>query len=666
VSAFQTRLNRHFGANRDWRAGVHAVGRVAFGDRTGLALWLGLVVALGLTWRVGFFIADSYAVANTLVNVADGHLAITTNRYSLTLGSQPGLHQSGGQLYGRNYGQVFLALPVVWGLQAGTLLAPLHLVLAAGWSLAVLALGRQVATLLDRPAVRVAGITVALAAFGINVLSGTPLHPDLLHLAALQLSTVFVGVFHHQRVAVAAGVAVILAFPIGFWASIPKRHVLVATLLIGAVFCFARSRQATGRRAYLALACAYALASLVAWVHAFEGMFAVAVLGSVDLLTGGLRDRKRLAVIACGLFVGLAPTLLTNVLITGGPLEPPRMLPSQGSGNLELAPGGEVRAGDGGGSGPNRNPLGFSGDQGSSGGGNSGSSGSGGSGGGSGSGDGWSLLSVLGPLVAPVLPVVDRIWFVLSFVLFALERGIGVLDEPDRLWYVFVRSGRIPGLRHGINQYEMIDLTVLESAPLLGGLIALPAIAFRWARDWARKRRIPVPLRLSARGQTDLLVLVLGVVLTVIYLPQLPLYSMVTVRYIVYALPFGLYGVVRLPPVHQAVAQAPKRVGWAYAATAVGGTTVIVAVLAVLDVAVGEAMQFHALVNLGTAAVLGLAIGGRALVPERVEVWWVATALGVTAGATTAFLLLAGAEYFQYGPYALGIARELSAAIPLF
>jgi len=681
-------VDRYLAGERDWRSFAHVVGRVAFGDRTGLALWLGLVVALGLTWRVGFFISDSYAIANALLNVADGRLAITEIQYSLTLGSQPGLHESGGRLYGRNYGQVFLALPVVWGLQAATVLAPLHLALAAAWSLSLLALARQVATLLDRSWVRVVGVGVAIATFAVNALSPTPLHPDLLHLIALQLSTLLaaafggvlfyrlVGVFHHRRVAVAAGVAVVLAFPIGFWASIPKRHVLVATLLIGSVFCFARSRQASGRRAYVALAGAYVFVSLVAWVHAFEGLFALLALGTVDLLTGGIRDRKRLAVIVCGLIVGLAPMFLTNLLIAGNPLEPPRMLPNQGSGGVELAPSGEVLStGSGGGAsgGGSGDLLGSGGEGGGSeAGGSSGSDDGAGSGGGgdSSGGGGGNPLSVLAPLLAPLLGpfqgAVDNIGFILGFVVLTVESGLAVLSEPDRLWHVFGRSGRIPGLRHWINHHEMIDLTVLESAPLLGGLLALPAVVYRSVVDRSRERRIPLPWTLSPRRQTDLLVVALGVLLTVIYLSRLPLYSMITVRYIVYALPFGLYGVVRLPPVHEAVTQAPRRVGGTYVVTVVGGTAVIVAVLAFLDVAVGEAMQFHALVDLGAAGLLALTVGGRALVPERVQSGWVATVLGVTAGATTAFLFLAGVEYFQYGPYALGIARELSAAVPLF
>ena len=46
--------------------------RWLFGDRYGLALWLGLALAFGLTWRIGFFIQDSYATANALVALADG------------------------------------------------------------------------------------------------------------------------------------------------------------------------------------------------------------------------------------------------------------------------------------------------------------------------------------------------------------------------------------------------------------------------------------------------------------------------------------------------------------------------------------------------------------------------------------------------------------------
>ena len=111
-----------------------AVGRWLFGDRYGLVLWLGLLCWFGLTWRVGFFIQDTYAVANALVALADGHLHVTELRYSITFASQPGLHQYGGQLYGRNYGQLALAVPLVWALEGVAVVADPRLLLASVWA----------------------------------------------------------------------------------------------------------------------------------------------------------------------------------------------------------------------------------------------------------------------------------------------------------------------------------------------------------------------------------------------------------------------------------------------------------------------------------------------------------------------------------------------------
>ncbi len=665
-----------------WRPPLRRAGRVVFGDRTGLALWLGLVVALGLTWRVGFFVTDGYAIANTLVNVADGHLAVTRNTYSLTLGSQPGLHEYGGKLYGRNYGQVAFALPFVWVLQAGTAVAPLPLVLVAGWSLAILAFFQQVAAVVDRPAVRGVGVVAALGVFAANALDPTALDPDALHLVALQASTLvaaafggvlfyrLVGVFNGRRIATAAGAAAVVALPVGFWATVPKRHVLVTTLVIGSVFCFARSRQATGRTAEAAVAGAYVFAALVAWVHAFEGFFALAVLGSVDVVTGGIRDRRRFAVVCLAVLIGLAPTLLTNALISGNPLQPPRLLTSHWASNLELGPGGEVRAPDGsgggaGGTGGGGDPLGGGG-SGSGESGSSGGSGSGGSGG-SGGGGGGNPLSFLSPFLGPLQGPIDRVGFVLGFVVTTVTDGVAVLGDPERLRHVFVRSGRIPGIIHSVNQQEAIDLTVLETAPLLGGLLAIPAVAARRLRE-RRDRGLGgiAPWDLSPSRQTDLLVGTLGVVLTVIYLSRLPLFSMITVRYVLFTMPIWLYGVVRLPPIREGITVAPERAWASYALSVVGGTVAFAVVLAFLDVAIGEAMQFHALVNLGAAFSLALLVAGRSLFPGRISPAWVATGVGLAAGSTTAFLALAGLEYFQYGSFALGVARQLSAALPVF
>jgi hypothetical protein len=198
-------------------------------------------------------------------------------------------------------------------------------------------------------------------------------------------------------------------------------------------------------------------------------------------------------------------------------------------------------------------------------------------------------------------------------------------------------------------------------------LLALPAIlTSRLKAEGGAGRRLVVPWTLSPVRQTDLLVVVMAVLLTVIYLSRLPLHSMITVRYILYTTPLWLYGVARLPPVREGVIETPGRVAGAYGVTAVGGVAVFGLALGALSVAIGEAMQFHALLNLGAAAVLVLVVGGRALAPARVRVEWVATGVGTAAGVTTAFVLLAGLEYFQYGQYVLGVARRFSGAIPVF
>ncbi|MFC7027038.1 hypothetical protein ACFQH8_05080 [Halomicroarcula sp. GCM10025710] len=54
------------------RTRLRAFGRWLFGDRYGLVLWLALLVTLGGTWRIGVFITDTYATANTLVALSQG------------------------------------------------------------------------------------------------------------------------------------------------------------------------------------------------------------------------------------------------------------------------------------------------------------------------------------------------------------------------------------------------------------------------------------------------------------------------------------------------------------------------------------------------------------------------------------------------------------------
>ncbi|MEF8785938.1 MAG: hypothetical protein V5A45_08395, partial [Haloarculaceae archaeon] len=276
---------------------VRSVGRVAFGDRLGLTLFLGAVLWCGALWRVGIFIQDTVTVANALANVADGHLAILDSPYALTLGEQPGLVEVDGQAYGRNYGHVLLALPLLWLLEVGSALVAPKLLLAGAWSLGLVAFTGQVGRLTGREQIAAIGSVGALLVFVGNVLSVTALPEGVLALVALQLSTIvaaafiavvlyrLVGRFHGRRMGVAAGVAVVVATPVGFWATIPKRHVVTAAAAVVALYCFAVSRDRTDRRGTLSRACSYGVLGLLTTVHPFEAFFLFVVLAPVDLVT---------------------------------------------------------------------------------------------------------------------------------------------------------------------------------------------------------------------------------------------------------------------------------------------------------------------------------------------------------------------------------------------
>jgi hypothetical protein len=89
-------------------------------------------------------------------------------------------------------------------------------------------------------------------------------------------------------------------------------------------------------------------------------------------------------------------------------------------------------------------------------------------------------------------------------------------------------------------------------------------------------------------------------------LDRLPLHAQFTVQYLVPVVPLGLYGVARLEPVHR-IARTDWR--WLVAlfllVTSVVGTRLLVA-HAQFGLAVGEAMQLHALLGLFSASIVGI------------------------------------------------------------
>ena len=650
---------------RGWLA---AVGRWCFGGRPGLVLWLGLVCWFGLTWRVGFFIQDTYAVANTLVAMANGQLHVTELRYSLTLGSQPGLHQYGGRFYGRNYGQLALAVPLVWALETGATVVAPRLLLSGLWAGLGLTLVTQVAEFdrFDRGRTRAVGSLLVVVVFVASVLTATELPADRLALVAFQLSTILaaataglvlyrlVARFHGRRAGLAAGIALGVATPVGFWATLPKRHTLVATLVLGVVYAFAVSRTREGDGALRARAGAYALAGYITWIHAFEALFVVVVLASVDLLTARDRSFRALAVVGLVLLLATTPMLATNYAISGNPAQPPRVLPGVGP-DAEFAPppedpggGEETPTGNVTTPGPNNTTA-----------------------------DGRTTPTTertpgatatgTGSDGPPSPSLLDTVRSgadtVSAFAGDAVIRGFVVLTKPERLWHIFVRSGSIPSVSYGVNDSETIDLTVLEAMPLLAGLAALPVLAERRRRG-AVGPTLPAldPRDWRPARQTDLLVVALAAVLTVAYLSRLPLFSTLTVRYLHPVIALGAYGVWRVPAVRAGLSETRWAVG-SYLASLGFALVVLLWGIGGLGLAVGEAVQYNALWNLAAGTVCAGGVVGWT-VSDRVSDRLVATTVALPAGFTTGYLLLSGLVYFRYGRYAFDIVRVLADFLP--
>ncbi|MFC6863593.1 hypothetical protein ACFQGE_08965 [Halomicroarcula sp. GCM10025817] len=645
------------------RVRARAGGRWLFGDRYGLVLWLALLFTLGATWRIGVFITDTYATANTLVALSQGSLAVTEIRYSLTLGSQPGLHRVDGLLYGRNYGQLAVAVPFVWLLEGGSVVVDARLLLAGLWSGLGLLLVDQTSRLpaFDRDRTLTVGSLAVAVLFVGTLLTATDLPRDQLVLAAYQLSTLVAAataglvcyrlftLLHGRRVGLAGGVALGLATPVGFWATLPKRHTFVAMLALATVYAFSVSRhRADGRAALRARAGAYALAGFVTWTHAFEAFFLVATLGVVDVLTARSNSPRQLLVVGLALLAASTPMLATNYAISGNPAEPPRLLPNVGGGEVEFVPDNSSGA-DGGSDAAGED-----------------------SGGPANDGETEGGPPLLAPVLGATAAALSKFDTISRFTVGAVVEGTRVLDDPDRLTAIFVRSGNIQSLNYRVNDFETIELALLEAMPLLGALVAFPVLLLGRARRLVADARAATGVhpgsvshrRLSPARQTDLLVGALAVVMTVIYLSRLPLHSMLTVRYLHPVVPLAVYGVVRLPAVRDAATRTPRWLAGSYLCSVALGLLVVLGGILTLDLAVGEAVQYHALANLVTATLAGSAVVGRTVVPDRVSARVTAVGLGLPAGFTTAYVLLAALVYFRYGTYAFDLVRVLAGSLP--
>jgi hypothetical protein len=630
-----------------WYRLEHAIGS----DPNRLALFFGAISLYALYWRVDVFILDTFAMVNTVAALNRLELAIQPIVFGTPGPYFRGTYEVGGQLFGRNYGLAVAAVPVLWAFRLLTVVAAPRLLLAGGWALTILATGLFAGRALERPRTgRRLGASVALIMFAGNVALARPLPEAVLPLVSLQVVTILSAALlvvlmyemgrtiASSHVGVFAGVATAVIGPIGFWAPIPKRHVVTATLAVIALLGLYRARAATSPDTTLGYRVVpYVAAALTAWVSAPEGLVLCVAIVGVDLLTA--EDFSPRAVCTVGIVFGLSllPFLLTNFLISGNPVLPPRMLThwdgqplaAAGSTGESVATSQTEVASEG----PATGPAPAGSDSTSS-----------------------VSLSAMQPMIETTLA---QLVAVSGVFIQLLAHGVDAID-PFRIYHVFVRSGHIPGVDYAQTGGETLELTLLESAPVLAVLGLLP---LRLSRVDAQMLRVlPTHLQTDPIRATDLFALVYVSVFWVLYLPRLPLHSTITVRYLVPTVPILVYAVCRLQPVRRVVTETAPLLA-ATAVTSALGLTAFFSV-ALTGASPGTAMQAHAVVNLVVAtAVLGWGVtADRVRLDPRIG----AVLLGAAVGVTTAFLLLSGVEYLGHGrQFALPVSRLFETLIPV-
>ncbi|WP_159904769.1 hypothetical protein [Salinirussus salinus] len=621
---------------------------LVFGDRVGLAVFLGVVCFAGLYWRADVFITDNLTLIETLSAMSEGQLWVepATGNYF----DAPGTVVQDGLVYGRNYGQLALSLPVLWLLQGVTAVANLHLALTALWHLALLGLILVLGRVYGRERLaRLGGAAVVGVSFLVNLTLLRQFLDPSLPLIALQISTLLAAGLgtvllyrllawqHNRRLGVLAGAAVVVVSPVGFWATIPKRHVLVATLCVAVLYLFARSREPSGRSWPLVgavperRALMYACIALITWVHAAEGLFVFLAVAAFDLPTAPANDRRTLAFLGVVFGLAMVPFFVTNLLVAGSPVEPPRGLYSQGLA-ADLGGDGAAGGGSGGGGGGRGSGTGRSG------------------GGGTGFIDG--LVGTVTGFVSDFF-LVTAAAYVFSFVLGIVTDGLSAVGDTQTLYHAFVRSsGEAIG---GNPQFRGINLAVLESMPLLGALGGAVAAGGSCVANGSLER-------LRGVTATDGLAVGMCLALAVIYLDRLPLQVQINARYVLPVYPLALYLVARMGPVRRIVDIALGPILWTYAAGVLVGTQLFVVYVAVRGLSVAEAAQTHALVGILAAVLLFVALLAY-LADERLQTP-AAAALGFAAATGTAFLLLTGLDYFGFlGNYVLPVAGAVVDAL---
>lgn len=635
-------LSRLRGHSQRAAASRRTIAAALFGDRVGLTVFLGCLCLFSLAWQTTIFITDTYTIANGLYSLSNGEWFLTEAVYGPGLDT-PGAEPSSGGLIARNYGVIALSLPYVYLLEALQTVTELRIGLIAVWTLVALAFAVQLSRLVGDDRVAVTGSVVALGLFGLNVALATPLDTGAIHLYALQLFHLTVAAFapvllyrllgriHTRRIGLLGAVVFVFGTPLALWASVPKRHAITGTIVVAVAYCLSRSRSETeidgANRSLRFRAAAYAAVGLYAWVHAPEALLICLALAVVDVPTAQDNSPRTLAVIGAAFLLSLLPFFVTNTVVAGSPLRPPRLLAVTHS-----ASSGGAAAG-----------------------------GSSGAIGGSGGGTGGSLLAPLFDLAAIALGPAAKLIQPVTILLGELATGLSTLiTRPDGAVHTFIRSGWAKNALSLDN--EAANLSLLESAPLFAALVGVLPTALRRLR--ARAGLWPTSRILSAARVTDCFVVVLFVGIALQYISRLPVHAQVTVRYLFPLYPLGVYLLIRIPVVRDTLAGHWRAFGWSLAGTVLVGGQLVVVAVALTAASVGEAFQLHALLALTTAAPLGIwALRGRA---DDLYGRLGAISLGVATGVITLFVALTVLSYYPLGDsHALPMVRALARLLDL-
>ncbi|MFB6360164.1 MAG: hypothetical protein ABEH59_02470, partial [Halobacteriales archaeon] len=148
------------------------------------------------------------------------------------------------------------------------------------------------------------------------------------------IAAAFVGVLlyriitllYDQDLGLVAGAIAVLSTSIGYWATVPKRHVLIAALAVGVLYCLVLSRT-DHSHSFGFRALAYVLTGLAIWVHPPDGSVLLVSLAGIDLFTKA-RDTTstQVVILSATLATSLLPYFITNAFISGTPYLPPRFL----------------------------------------------------------------------------------------------------------------------------------------------------------------------------------------------------------------------------------------------------------------------------------------------------------------------------------------------------